>query len=71
MISTEVGIEIAVTIVDLKERRKRRIIRIAKPSPNSPSVVRFSSDFSTKGAWSNTVTIVTFPSFSFSSAILS
>ena len=67
--NTEVGIEIAVTMVERIDNRKTRIIRIAKPRPSSPSTVRFSRDFSTNGAWSKIVTTVTSPSFSFSSAI--
>ena len=71
VISTEVGIEMAVTIVERTESRNTKITTIAKIRPSVPSTARFSSDFSTKGAWSNTVTMVTAPSFFLKSSSLS
>ena len=57
----EVGIEIAVTRVDLQDLRKTKIIRIAKVRPSRPSLTRSLIDFSTNGAWLNVSLMVTLP----------
>ena len=46
---SDVGMEIAVTRVERIEARNSKIIKIANVSPSKPSMVRFSSCFSTKG----------------------
>ncbi len=52
--STEVGIEIAVTSVALIDSRKTRITMTANASPSRPSVASASIDCSMYGAWSKT-----------------
>ena len=59
--NSDVGIEIAVTSVDLQDLRKTKIIKIAKVRPRSPSLTRSEIDFSTNGAWLKVSLIVTSP----------
>ena len=54
VISTEVGIEIAVTRVARTESRNTRITRTAKIRPSRPSSVSASIDSWMNGAWSKT-----------------
>ena len=61
MIKTDVGIEIAVMMVDLKLSKKTKMIRTANERPSNPSVVRSLMDFSINGAWSKMVVTVTPP----------
>ncbi len=63
VMSTETGIEIAVTRVDLIENRKTRMMTTAKTSPSRPSCARLSIDWVMDGAWSDTtVSFVLLPS---------
>ena len=55
VISTEVGMEIAVTKVARTESRKTRITSTAKIRPRRPSWVSESIDCWMKGAWSKTM----------------
>jgi hypothetical protein len=50
VISTETGIEIAVTRVDRIENRKTRMMTTAKRSPKPPSCARLSIDWVIEGA---------------------
>ncbi len=59
--TSDSGMDTAVTMVERKENRNSRMTRIAKTSPNAPSVVSPSMDRSTKGAWSKT-TVSSVPS---------
>ena len=59
VISTEVGMETAVMMVDFTLSRKTRITKTAKLRPKIPSVVKSSIDFSINGAWSRVVVTVT------------
>jgi hypothetical protein len=54
VISSDSGMETAVTRVERTDMRKRRMTATAKPRPRRPSVVRSLMDFSIKGAWSKT-----------------
>ncbi len=54
VMSTDAGIEIAVTMVDRIDMRNTRITSTANTRPSRPSVVRLEIDCSMKGAWSNT-----------------
>ena len=53
-ITSENGMDSAVTTVDRTESRKTRMTRIAIPSPSSPSSVSAVMDSWMNGAWSNT-----------------
>src|SRR5215207_10524433 len=66
VISTEVGIEIAVTSVARTDNRNTRITSTANSRPSSPSVASDSIDCSMYGAWSNT-TVNVAPGFVVSS----
>ena len=59
--SNEVGIEIAVTSVDLQDLRKIRMMITANNRPSRPSSTRSRIDFSTNGAWLKVSLIVTLP----------
>ena len=54
VMSTDTGIEIAVTRVERIDRRNTRITITAKTRPSRPSVARLSMDCWMNGAWSNT-----------------
>ena len=63
VMSTETGIEIAVTRVDRIENRKTRMMTTAKPSPSRPSSARLLIEVVIEGAWSvTTVNFVLWPS---------
>ena len=65
VISTLVGIEMAVTRVERTDIRKIRMTITAKKRPSRPSSVSDWIDCSMNGAWSNTTVIVAFePSLS-------
>ena len=50
VMSTETGMEMAVTSVDRTERRKTRITMTAKMRPSTPSTARLLIDSSMNGA---------------------
>ena len=54
VMSTDTGIEIAVTRVERTDSRNTRITMTAKTRPSRPSVARLSIDCWMNGAWSNT-----------------
>ena len=60
-ISSEVGIEIAVTTVGRTRRRNSRITPTAKSRPSRPSSASARIDSSMKGAWSKTTSASAFP----------
>ena len=61
VMSTEVGMETAVTSVERIESRKIRITITAKTRPSSPSWVSDSIDWVMNGAWLKTTVNVVFP----------
>ncbi len=69
VISTEAGIEIAVTIVERIESRKTRMTMTAIARPSMPSTASDSIDCSMNGAWSKTIVKRVFKPMSVSSCV--